>query len=90
MSKIDKIDFYGVELTKHEKESYRAWLSHPEGKVHEKVVAGMIRYAELNAMKDPVQGQDKALFDMQREQNLGERKGLKKIPSRIINSSNSD
>jgi len=74
-----EIDFYGVEMTKNDKEAIRSWLQHPEGKIYRKILEGMIRVSELNSMADPQKGADAELFRMQREQYLGERKGLRKI-----------
>ncbi len=78
-----KIDFFGAELTKEEANSYRAWLAQEEGRIHDRVVSALLNTAERNAMKDPVQGSDPHLFAMQREQYLGERKGLIKIKNMI-------
>ena len=73
------IDFMGVELSRSEIDSYKAWLAEEEGKTHIKVVNALIRTAERKAMSDPQQGQDADLFRMQREQHLGERKAYQRI-----------
>lgn len=73
------IDFYGVELSKEEVEAIIAWLNHPEGILFNKIVKALLNASERNAMRDPVQGSDWHLFVAQREQFLGEAKGLRKI-----------
>ena len=84
LRKKETKNFYGVELTDEQKESYIAWLNHPEGELHMAILNGMTRVAELNAMKDPTPGADVELFRMEREQYLGELKGLRKVKNLAV------
>jgi len=73
------IPFMGIELSKSEIESYKAWLCQEESKIHNRVVDAMIAGADANALKSPQQGQDWNLFTALREQFIGQGVGYRRI-----------
>jgi len=62
--------FYGLE--KAEVEAYTAWLNQEEGKLHERVIEGMAKDADANALQSPVNGQDWNLYTAQQQQFIGQ------------------